>query len=525
MDVQGSLFLGGCEGDAPIDQGYNMESGNSCGFTGTGDVQNTFPGLGEAGPGGSLVLPQGSPAVDAVPLSLCPANDENGSPRPDDPAETTCDMGATESDYPAVPVTVFSSADPSDLGHPVTFTATFTPTDGGGSVAFYADGSATPVSGCGAQALTQVTGTTYRATCTTSALPLGTHAISAAYSGDTAYPAITGNLPSGQEVALFGSELLSSANPSVYGQPVTFTAAVTPSDGSGLVSFYANGGGAGTPIPGCAGGPLTQLSGEVYTATCTLSSLPAGADRAISASFVPGGTPLTLAGGQTVDPAPLTADVVGWQVYGGSPAFTVTGYQGLVNGDTPAVVSGSLTGCTTTVGPGAGVGVHSGTISGCAGLSSANYTLGYTDTGVTVSPAPLTTTASNGTMTYGGTPPAITPAYSGFVNGDGPGSLIHPARVLDHRNSGQPARQLPQHLRRRRRPQLRDQLRPWHGDRDSGGPGDQLHRPHHRSGGQDHHPDRHRRRLRQPGHPHPRPRLRRRGVLGVRGHRDLRCRR
>lgn len=36
----------------------------------------------------------------------------------------------------------------------------------------------------------------------------------------------------------------------------------------------------------------------------------------------------------------------------------------------------------------------------------------------TVTPAPLTITASSGTFPLGGTPPAITPSYSGFVNGD-----------------------------------------------------------------------------------------------------------
>jgi hypothetical protein len=38
-------------------------------------------------------------------------------------------------------------------------------------------------------------------------------------------------------------------------------------------------------------------------------------------------------------------------------------------------------------------------------------------------PAPLTITASSGTMTYGGTPPTITPSYSGFVNGNTATSL------------------------------------------------------------------------------------------------------
>jgi hypothetical protein len=44
----------------------------------------------------------------------------------------------------------------------------------------------------------------------------------------------------------------------------------------------------------------------------------------------------------------------------------------------------------------------------------------------TVYQAPLTITASSGTMTYGGTVPTITPSYSEFVNGDTPASLTTP---------------------------------------------------------------------------------------------------
>ncbi len=81
-----------------------METGTDCGFTGTGDLQNARPGI-HVNADGSVYLAQGSAGIDAVPLSLCPPADQNGSPRPDPdtPAETTCDMGAVESDYPPVP--------------------------------------------------------------------------------------------------------------------------------------------------------------------------------------------------------------------------------------------------------------------------------------------------------------------------------------------------------------------------------------------------------------------------------------
>jgi hypothetical protein len=69
-----------------------------------------------------------------------------------------------------------------------------------------------------------------------------------------------------------------------------------------------------------------------------------------------------------------------------------------------------------------------GTLSGIP-TAAGTYTFGVqvTDTAaasgigsitVTIDPAPLVITASSGTMTYHGNVPAITPSYSGFVNGD-----------------------------------------------------------------------------------------------------------
>jgi outer membrane protein assembly factor BamB len=89
-----------------------------------------------------------------------------------------------------------SSLNPSIGGQAVTFTASVTPTDGHGTVAFAADGST--IAGCGAQPLTLVGGGTARATCTTSALTVRTHTISALYSGDNASGDSSGTLPGGQ---------------------------------------------------------------------------------------------------------------------------------------------------------------------------------------------------------------------------------------------------------------------------------------------------------------------------------------
>ena len=55
-----------------------------------------------------------------------------------------------------------------------------------------------------------------------------------------------------------------------------------------------------------------------------------------------------------------------------------------------------------------------------SGPNASNYTIAYTSVAgdFVVTQAPLTITASSGSMPYGAAPPTITPSYSGFVNGD-----------------------------------------------------------------------------------------------------------
>lgn len=89
--------------DTLADQGYNLSSDSSCGFTGTGSLQNTNPKLGplasNGGPTQTIALLNGSPASDAIPLTsaLCPKTDQRGHKRPDNLHESACDIGAYES--------------------------------------------------------------------------------------------------------------------------------------------------------------------------------------------------------------------------------------------------------------------------------------------------------------------------------------------------------------------------------------------------------------------------------------------
>ena len=86
-----------------ISKGYNLSSDGSCGFIGTGDLENTDPLLGPLQDNGGLTLTHAllaeSPAIDAGDNSVCPADDQRGIFRPQDgdgDSEAVCDIGAYE---------------------------------------------------------------------------------------------------------------------------------------------------------------------------------------------------------------------------------------------------------------------------------------------------------------------------------------------------------------------------------------------------------------------------------------------
>jgi large repetitive protein len=160
--------------------------------------------------------------------------------------------------------TLGSSANPSVWGQSVTFTATITPVSPAptGTVTFQDGG--TNIAGCVGKTVTARV-----ATCATAALTVGSHTVTAVYSGNGTYATST-SAPVVQVVSTgtTTTALASSANPSVSGQTVTYTAAVTavaPAAGTrtGTVDFQDG----GVDIAGC-GAKAVAAAG---TAMCAIA--------------------------------------------------------------------------------------------------------------------------------------------------------------------------------------------------------------------------------------------------------------
>ena len=172
--------------------------------------------------------------------------------------------------------TLATSLTPSTVGSSVTFTATVTGSAPTGSVNFK-DG-ANSLSGCSAVSLTG-SGNVRTATCASSALTVGTHSMTAAYSGDANNTSSTSGVLS-EVISKMASSaaLTSSTNPAMAGTSVTFTSSVTGFAPTGTVNFTD----AGSSISGCSSVALSG-SGNTRTATCSTSALTAGSHSIVAA--------------------------------------------------------------------------------------------------------------------------------------------------------------------------------------------------------------------------------------------------
>ncbi len=313
LNVTGQASLNGTLGISLIDQ-FIPQQGESYRILNFGSRANDFAvelGL-YLGEGESFI-----PTYDSSGLDLVVASKEIGS--------TTA---------------VVSSLDPSDYGQAITFTATVTPAlstsfSPTGDVTFY-DGS----TDLGSAPIADDS-----ASFTTSALAVGSHSIFAEYNGDSNFNA-SESPPLVQNVNKAGTEtdLESSENPSIYGDGVTFTATVSPTDSgigppTGQVTFYDG---------------STALDTETLSsgsASFTTSALVVG-NHSITASYG-GDTNFTNSSSTSVlqtvqSPPPATLDGEVYNDANGSGTVTagagLSGWTVNLLGSSNQVVSSTTTG-------------------------------------------------------------------------------------------------------------------------------------------------------------------------------------
>lgn len=163
-------------------------------------------------------------------------------------------------------VSLTSGANPAVIGDTLVFTATVTPA-GNGSVQFLDGGE--PISA-------SIPLSNGSATFSTSALALGSHSITARYTGDnqrsgSVSTALAETVSKGNTSV--NVSLAAGSNPAVLGDSLSFTATVSPNSATGTVTFFDG----STPISDA----VALVAGS---ASLTTSTLPIGA-HAITAQY------------------------------------------------------------------------------------------------------------------------------------------------------------------------------------------------------------------------------------------------
>ncbi|HTU25196.1 MAG TPA: Ig-like domain repeat protein [Pirellulales bacterium] len=320
----------------------NGSSGNQVGTTGT-PINPLFSASGLVNNGGStstVTLQTGSTALGAgnvaAAISYGLTTDQRGAGFAR-VVNNAVDIGAVEAQSASATTSLLAVPNPSTVGQTVTFTAIVTPSGGSsgtptGTVQFKDGGTNLGT----AQTLTLVNGQ-YEATYTTSALTVGSHTITAVYSGDTNFT--TSTSPSVSQVvntASTSTSLVAVPNPTTVGQTVTFTAIVAPTGGgsgtpTGTVQFKDGGSDIGSAQT------LTLVNGA-YQATYTTSSLTVGPHMitAVYSGDTNFSTSTSSSVTETIDAAAATTQTV--------DLSTDYNLAGIVNDGTTFSSSGGLDG-------------------------------------------------------------------------------------------------------------------------------------------------------------------------------------
>lgn len=263
----------------------------------------------------------------------------------------------------ATSLALTSSVNPSVFGQPVTFTLTVTPVAPGsgqptGSVIFTIDGVPRPAVGLNALG---------QATHTLADLGVGSHTVSATYSGDGNFTGGTATLPTQQVNQASTQTTVVSSNPtSVFGQPVTFTATVSPiAPGAGTpqgnVTFFDGAinlgsfplvGGTASLTTGTLGVATHQItavySGDISFAGSTSAPITQTVNQATTSTTVDSSLSPSVFGQSVTFTATVAAQFPG----AGVPTGTVTFFDGLTNLGQQALLNGVATLTTSQLGGG-----------------------------------------------------------------------------------------------------------------------------------------------------------------------------
>ncbi|MDB5313201.1 MAG: repeat protein, partial [Gemmataceae bacterium] len=316
---------------------------------------------------------------------------------------TTADVRLT--DVP--PVALTAAPSPAAAGQPVTLTATIGPVTAGvaaptGAVTF---ADAGVVLGTG---VLGVSGTAVVATLTTTALGVGTHTLTAAYGGDGTYnPSTSPPLTETVSPAATTTTVTPSANPAAYGQPVTYTAAVTgPAGGgtpTGSVTFAVDGvnqvavgldaGGHATWTPTTPPGVGSHTITASYGGSSSFGSSSGSVGETVNSASTTTGVSTPGAPAVYGRAVTFTAAVTPGGPGLGTPTGTVTFADGSSVLGTATLSNGTAT--LTTAALGAGPHTVTATYGGDATFAGSSGSAGQV-----VAPAALTVTASPVAMTY-----------------------------------------------------------------------------------------------------------------------------
>ncbi len=214
-----------------------------------GPTRRTRSATGSSGP---TPTQPGFPPATTREIGTALANTTTYTDTPPDPATQTYSYrviaynqagGSTSAPLTVPPggpttTTLTSSLNPSVFGDSVTFTATVSPAAATGTVTFNIDGVVvgTPQTVVGGVAAYTI-----------SSLAVGSHPVTATYSGDLAYLGSTGTITQTVSQMATTTVVAGIPNPSYVGDNVIFTATVSPAAATGTVTFNIDGVDVGTP--------------------------------------------------------------------------------------------------------------------------------------------------------------------------------------------------------------------------------------------------------------------------------------